>query len=313
MVANTGASELMERPSPHAVVFDASFREAVSAMDAGDLDRLTRLVTANPALVRERLESPGAWLHDVVGRALDGFFRRPYLLWFVAEDPVRNGRLPENIAVLARAIIDAARHDPTSNLQEQLDYALTLVSWSWIARQSGVQIELIDVLIDAGAAPDGNPNNALVNGNVDAARHLLERGATLTLATALCLGLWDEVDRLLMTASDHQKQFSLVLSALNGRADALRRMIRAGVDVNAPSRDLYAHGTPLHHAVCSGCLDAVHVIAEAGADLNITDTAWGGTPLGWAEHYIGEGKADASKQYVEIAAYLRVFLKSRRG
>ena len=82
-------------------------------------------------------------------------------------------------------------------------------------------------------------------------------------------------------------------------------MIRAGVDVNAPSGDLYAHGTPLHHAVCSGSLDAVRVLAEAGADLNIKDTAWGGTPLGWAEHYIGEGKPDASKQYVEIAAYLR--------
>jgi hypothetical protein len=301
----TCAADLMERASPDPAVLDDSFREAVSAIDAGDLDTLTRLVTANPALVRERLESPGSWLRDVVGRALDGFFRRPYLLWFVAEDPVRNGRLPENIAALARAIIDAARHESTSNLQVQLDYALTLVSWSWIARRSGVQIELIDALIDAGAAADGNPNNALVNGNVDAAKHLVERGATLTLATALCLGSWDEVDRLLVTASDHQKQFSLVLSALNGRADALRRVIRAGVDVNAPSGDLYPHGTPLHHAVCSGSLDAVRVLAEAGADLNIKDTAWGGTPLGWAEHYIGEGRADASKQYVEIAAYLR--------
>ena len=107
--------------------------------------------------MRERLESPGSWLRDVVGRALDGFFRRPYLLWFVAEDPVRNGRLPENIAALARAIIDAARHESTSNLQVQLDYALTLVSWSWIARRSGVQIELIDALIDAGAAQTAIP------------------------------------------------------------------------------------------------------------------------------------------------------------
>jgi peptide-methionine (S)-S-oxide reductase len=46
--------------------------------------------------VRDRLESPGAWLRDKVGGALDGFFRQPYLLWFVAEDPVRNGKLPGN-------------------------------------------------------------------------------------------------------------------------------------------------------------------------------------------------------------------------
>jgi hypothetical protein len=72
---------------------DACFREAVSAIDAGNIDALERLVTATPALVRERLASPGAWLRDKVDGALDGFFERPYLLWFVA-DPVRNGTLP---------------------------------------------------------------------------------------------------------------------------------------------------------------------------------------------------------------------------
>jgi hypothetical protein len=284
---------------------DAHFRDAVSAIDAGDIATLQRLVTANPALVRERLASPGAWLRDTVGSALDGFFQRPYLLWFVAEDPVRNGKLPANIAEVARAIIHAARHEAVSTLQEQLDYALTLVSWSWIARQSGVQIELIDVLVDAGAVTDGNPNNALVNGNFAAAEHLVKRGAKLTLAAALCLGQWDDVDRLVTTASERQKQFSFVLSALNGKADALRRMIRVGVDLNAPSADLYSHGTPLHHAVCSGSLEAVEVLVEAGAELGTKDSAWGGTPLGWAEHYLSEGQGNRpGKQYAEIAAYL---------
>jgi peptide-methionine (S)-S-oxide reductase len=284
---------------------DAHFRHAVSAIDTGDLDTLERLVTANPALVRERLTSPGAWLRDTVGSALDGFFQRPFLLWFVAEDPVRTGKLPPNIAAVAHAIIAAGRREGVSTLQEQLDYALTLVSWSWIARQSGVQLDLIDVLVDAGAVADGNPNNALVNGNLAAAEHLVIRGAKLTLATALCLGRWDDVDRLVTTASEQQKQFSFVLSALNGKADALRRMIRAGIDVNAPSADLYSHGTPLHHAVSSGFLEAVEALVEAGAELGSKDSAWGGTPLGWAEHYLGEGQGDRGKQYTEIAAYLR--------
>ena len=285
---------------------DAQFRDAVSAIDAGDVDRLERLIAANPALVRERLESPGTWLRDKVGRALDGFFQRPYLLWFVAEDPVRNGGLPPNIPAVARAIIDAARREGAPTLQEQLDYALTLVSWSWIAQQSGVQIELIDVLVDAGASTDGNPANALVNGHIAAGEHLVKRGAKLTLAVALCLGRWDDVDRLVTTATEEQKRFSFVLSALNGKPDALRRMIRAGVDLNAPSKDLYSHGTPLHHAVSSGSLEAVKALVDAGARLDITDTAWGGTPLGWAEHYLGEGQADArGKEYAEIAAYLR--------
>ena len=293
----------MSATSDEPAILDARFRDAVAAIDRGDVAELERLVSATPALVRERLESPGAWLRDKVGQAIDGFFARPYLLWFVAEDPVRNGSLPANVAVAARSIIDAARRGQVPNLQEQLDYALTLVSWSWIARQSGVQIDLIDVLVDAGAAADGNPNNALVNGNVVAAEHLVARGAELTLATALCLERWNDVDRLVVTANDQQKRFAFVLSALNGKANALRRMIDAGVDLNAPSADLYSHGTPLHHAVCSGSLEAVQVLVEAGADSTIKDTLWDGTPLGWAEHYLKEG--GAPKQYAEIAAYLR--------
>jgi ankyrin repeat protein len=285
---------------------DARFREAVTAIDTGDVAKLERLVAADPALLRDRLDSPGAWLRDTVGGALDGFFERPYLLWFVAEDPVRNGKLPANIAAVARTIIDAARREGVTSLKEQLDYALTLVSWSWIAAQCGVQIELIDVLVDAGAVADGKPNQALVNGHVAAAEHLVKRGAQLTLATALCLGRREDVDRLLPTATERQKQFSFVLSALNGKAEALRRMIRASVDLNAPSADLYSHGTPLHHAVCSGSVEAVEVLAEAGADLSAKDSLWNGTPLGWAEHYVSEGQGKGQgKQYAEIAAYLR--------
>ena len=55
---------------------------------------------------------------------LDDFFARPYLLWFVAEDPVRNDKLPGNIAQVARAIITAAERQRVESLQEQLDYAL---------------------------------------------------------------------------------------------------------------------------------------------------------------------------------------------
>lgn len=285
--------------------FDACFREAVAAIDAGDIERLEHLITTTPFLVRERLVSPGAWLRDKVGMALDGFFQRPYLLWFVAEDPVRNGTLPENIAAVASTIINAARHNSEANLQEQLDYALMLVSWSWIARQHGVQLDLIDVLVDAGAAFDGNQNNALVNANFAAAEHLVKRGATLTLAVALCLGWWNDVDRLVPMASDNEKQFAFVLSALHGKVDALRRMIPAGADSNAPCAELYPHGTPLHHAVSSGSVEAVKVLVQAGANLNVKDSVWGGTPLGWAQHYLSEEQGDhPDKEYAEIAAYL---------
>ena len=274
---------------------DATFQRAVSAIDAGDVGDLEQLVAINPRLVRERLDAPGAWLRDKVGSALDGFFQRPYLLWFVAEDPVRNGRLPGNIADVTRMIVRAAERAGVETLREQIDYALRLVSWSWIARDCHVQIALIDVLIDAGAALDRNAENALVNGNVAAAEHLVARGAPVSLATALCLGRWDDVRRLAATASAEEKQFGLVLAALKGRADALTKVIDLGVDLNVPCASLYSHATALHHAVYSGSLDAVKVLVEAGADLDAKDTIYGGTPLGWAEY---------GKQ-VEIAEFLR--------
>jgi peptide-methionine (S)-S-oxide reductase len=286
-------------------MLDSLFREAVFAIDAGDVSTLERLLATHPRLVRDRLDSAGAWLRDKVGGALNGFFRQPYLLWFVAEDPVRNDRLPKNIALVARTIIQAAQREGVNSLQQQLDYALRLVAWSWVARQSGVQIELIDVLVDAGASPDGVPDDALVNSNFAAAEHLLVRGAEVTLATALCLGRWDDVTRLAQTATAGQKQMGLVLAALKGKAEALTRLIAVGVDVNAPSPDLYSHATPLHHAVCSGSLDAVKVLVEAGAELGTRDRAENATPLGWAEYYQGEKKGDDVKRYAEIAAYLR--------
>src|SRR5688572_962262 len=114
----------MSNPMDDPEILDSLFQEAVSAIDAGDVTTLERLLAANPRLVRDRLHAPGAWLRDKVGGALDGFFQQPYLLWFVAEDPVLHGRLPNNIAQVARTIIQAARRERVDTLQEQLDYAL---------------------------------------------------------------------------------------------------------------------------------------------------------------------------------------------
>ncbi len=283
---------------------DDLFRLAVDAVDRGDVAELDRLLAEHPELAGARLEQPGEWLRAQVGGALDDFFRAPYLLWFVAEDPVRNDRLPANIAEVAARIIAAVRRTGAPSLKEQVDHALRLVSWSWVARRAGVQIALIDVLLDAGADPDRNPENALINGNFEAAEHLLARGAKLTFATALCLGRWADVDRLAPRASATERQFAFVLAALKGKPEALRRALALGVDLDQPSTNLYSHGTPLHHAVSSGCLEAVQVLVRAGAQREVKDTAWQATPLGWAEYYLSLERGEA-REYAAIADYLR--------
>ena len=314
---------------------DAQFREAVAAIDAGDVATLDRLLTTHPALVRNRLDSPGPWLRDKVGNALDGFFKQPYLLWFVAEDPVRNGKLPRNIAQVAAAIIQAAKRHEVVDLQEQLDHALRLVCWSWIARQCGVQIELIDVLLDAGASLDGrtvyqsrygtHSDAAIYNQNFAAARHLVERGGPLTLTTALCLNRWADVDQLLPGAPLAEKQNAFVQAAMNGNSEALRHMLARGMEPTTVGDRNQSHATALHHAVWSGSLDAVRVLVEAGADLTRRDTLYDGTPLGWAMHAEQGQKESTSnnvnekdqpgarKQYREIAEYLRAHSEGERA
>ena len=286
------------------MTIDQLFQQAVVLIGAGDVPALARLLAEHPELTRERLTAPGAWLRDKIGGALDGFFKDPYLLWFVSEDAPVHGRLPKNIAEVARLILRSSQG--AQRLQEQLDTTLRLICWSGVAQRCGVQIELIDTLLDAGASPHSGPNCALVNGHVAAAEHLVARGADLTLASAVCLGRWDDAGRLATRASEADKQFTLVLAALNGKVEAVKWMIEMGADVNRPSADLYAHGTPLHHAVCSGSLATVQALVEAGGDPGRRDTAWNGTPLGWAEYYLTESKDDDSqRRYGEIATYLR--------
>lgn len=262
---------------------DRHFREAVSAIDAGDAGELERLLLAHPGLASERPDSASAWLRNEVGGSLDGYFRQPFLLWFVAGNPVRKDTLADNIARIASVIIDAARHEGVASLQEQLDYTLGLVVTGRIARESGVQIGLMDTLIDAGAVP-GAGHGALGGGNFEAASHLVERGGELTLATALCLGRTDDVERLARTATAQDRQIALAAAALNGQAPALARLIELGVDIDAYSAVIHPHATALHHAVFSGSLDAVEVLVDAGARQDIEDRIFHGTALQWAEH-----------------------------
>jgi peptide-methionine (S)-S-oxide reductase len=73
---------------------DPVFRDAVAAIDSGDVPALELMLAEHPRLLGERL------------RAGEGYFRDPYLLWFVAGNPVRSGSLPANVADVTRTIID---------------------------------------------------------------------------------------------------------------------------------------------------------------------------------------------------------------
>ena len=259
------------------------FARAVAAIDGGDESALELLIGTYPDLVARRAGYGS------------GYFANPYLLWFVAGNPVRHASLPPNIGRLTQRIIDAARTHAVGTLRVQLDYALELVCSGRIPRESGVQRQLIDILVDAGASPDCTPA-ALAHREWDAAERLLQRGARQTLPVAAALRGVDDVMRLLPPSTLQERQIALTAAALAGRVEVVRLLVDAADDVNAFGPDgFHPHATALHQAVYSDSLAVVQVLVEAGADLRIKDRIYGATALGWAGHF----------GHTEIAAYLR--------
>jgi len=273
------------------------FREAIEAIDSGDISTLENMLKAYPNLVRYRLDDPEG-----------GYFKNPYLLWFVADNPIRTEKLPANIVEITRLLADAVKREAAGSAQEQLDCALGLVATGRVPKECGMQIQMMDLLIDAGAKPGGG-NGALAHGNIAAAEHLIKRGGKLTLATAVGLGWIDDVQRMVSEAPKDEQLTALTVAAFYGKADMITLLLSMGIDPNGypnSSSGFHTHATPLHQAVSSGSLDAVKLLAEAGASLDARDKMYDGTPLDWAKYMHRDENFDAVVRgnFKRIAAYL---------
>jgi hypothetical protein len=273
-------------------ISDPLFRHAVTSVDSGDLVMLQELVEQHPRLVRERLDLPE-----------EGYFQHPYLIWFVADNPIRNPTLPGNIVDVTRMLIGNVHQYAPDTYHRQINYTTGLVATGRIPKECGVQLEMIDVLIDAGAAP-GGVIGAIAHGNPEAAAHLVRRGAELTFAAAVGLGWEEDVRRLGATASPDEWDLALMVAAFRGNARLIRYLLLGGASVNGMPLDFqgfHSHATALHQAVSSGSLETVKLLVEAGGDLRIKDRVYDGTPGDWAEYLTRE----EGVRYREIDSFLR--------
>jgi ankyrin repeat protein len=178
-----------------------------------------------------------------------------------------------------------------------------LVSSSHPARV-GLQAALAETLLDYGAVfvgPGSNWQSALMTalefGYLDTAKALARRGAPVdNLAAAAGLGRHDDAICLLPASDKRSRHIALALAAQHGHADVVRLLLDAGEDPNRLNPDgCHPHSTPLHQAALSNHKEVVQLLVERGARLDIRDTIYHGTPLGWALH---GGRT-------EIAEYLR--------
>ncbi|NWG22907.1 MAG: ankyrin repeat domain-containing protein, partial [Pseudorhodoplanes sp.] len=262
--------ELFDRP----VIRDPSFRAAVDAIHVGDVESLERLIDADPRLMTERIREPACYRDS--GRSQ--YFLDPKLFWFVANNPTLTDAMPANIADVARAMIARGVE------KTDLDYTLGLAMTSSAAREHGLQIPLVKVLIEAGATPDPNDmGGVLGHGETGIVEYLVSDGMTMTAPIAAALGRTDALPDLLKSASQREIDEALDLAVINNRLDAARMALAAGANPDRKSSQ-HRHSQPLHQAALHDNVALLELLIAHGARLDAVDDLWGGTPLGWAMH-----------------------------
>ena len=263
------------------------FELAVEAIINGDAPALESLLRANPTLVRARStrEHHATLLHYVAANGVEGYRQKtPMNAVEIAKILLRAG---------AEVDADFAYSAPMRRRYPERvgSTTLGLAATSVHPAAAGVQIALLETLLDANACVDGvaggwNPLvAALHNGRGQAAEYLARRGARMDLEGAAGTGRVDLVKsffkkdgHLKAHATKAQLQTGFAWACEYGRTRVVAFLLQNGLDVGAQP-----HGeTGLHWAGYSGHADIVKLLLKRKAPVNVKDQRHDGTPLGWA-------------------------------
>jgi hypothetical protein len=261
----------------------SKFEQAADAIIAGDAPTLARLLHEDPKLIRAR----STRVH------------RATLLHYVAANGFEDYRqkTPANALEIAKILLDAgAEVDATSDSYGK-DTTLVLVATSIHPKRAGVQIELMQLLLDRGAAPDG-VNPCLRNGRPEAAEFLAQHGAPLDLEGAAGLGRLDQVQKLLGETTPAQRNAGLWWASEYGRDEVVDFLLDNGADLRAGENTALP---ALHWAVVGGHLDTVKLLLKRGASLEAKNQ-YGGTALGQAHWCVAN--SDPAIDYASIVKLL---------
>jgi ankyrin repeat protein len=263
-----------------------TFEVAADAIVTGDVAALKDALGRMPALIRAR--SGRITVYDPPRH-------RASLLHYVAANSVEAYRqkTPPNAVEIARTLLEAgAEVDALADMYGGPATPLNMLVSSDHPARAGLTAALTELLLDHGAAIDGVVPGlwrplftALAFGHADAAVVLASRGASLGLPEAAGLGRLDAVERWLPGADAEARHRALALAAQHGRTQIVDILLAAGEDpnrYNPPGN--HAHSTPLHQAALAGHIAVVELLVAHGARLDLRDTSWQGTPLGWALH-----------------------------
>ncbi len=270
----------------------AQFEAAVDAIVAGDANLLRRLLRENRSLksARSLREHRSTLLHYVSANGVEDFRQKT----------------PPNIVEITRILLDAgADVNAESDAYGGRSTTLGLTATSVHPEVAGVQIPLLELLIERGALLDGpggfsNVVGCLHNGRKCAAEFLAERGARLDLEGAagvgrldFLMGCFDAASVLKPPATDAQMRAGLAWACEYGRDEVIDLLLKRGMPVDAK---LTRGETGLHWAAYDGNASAVRLLLSRGAPVDVIDDSFQGTPLGWCLYAWG-GSAKGPSYY----------------
>ena len=269
-------AEVSDRDSPA-----HHFEAAVEAVINGDIDSLAARIRRYPGLTQAR---------STRITPFDPPMHRATLLHYLAANGVEGYRQksPANAVAVACLLLESGA-DPNAiaNCYGAECTTVSLLVSSTPPANAGTQVPLLDALIDYGATVDGQ--TLLTARSVSfqpAAEALVRLGVKVeNVAAAAGLGLVPETVQLLPAADGPSLHLALALAAQLGHPETTNLLLQAGVDPNRYNPPgTHAHSTPLHQATLAGHIAVVRLLVNHGARLDLEDTIFHGTPLGWAEH-----------------------------
>lgn len=276
------------------------FDDALTALVAGDLERLRVLLSSTPDLARARTNLDPS----------HGYFAGATLLHHVAWNPSRDEPVPSNIVALARLLLDHGADVNATTLGMNGGTTMGLIITSRMASEANASGPLMDLLLARGARLDRNisgvvtpdwagqdvVHNSLANHAPRAAEKLIELGARPDVCVAAALGRMDLLrksfgdDGRLLDRPMHRGKLlderdaiglALLFAYVRGHKEIVDVLLEMDGNWNMTGVN---NGAALHRAAWAGDLDMVRRLVARGADISNRDNPFHSTPLSWAQH-----------------------------
>jgi hypothetical protein len=275
----------------------AQFESAADAVVAGDAETLARLLRENPALVRARStrDHLATLLHYIAANGVEGWRQKT----------------PKNAVEIAALLLDfGAEVDSTCDIYGGGATTLGLAATSVHPQRAGVQIALLQLLLDRGARIDRTGAAAsgqslikacFANGRGEAAEFLSHHCGSLDLEEAAGVGNLDAVrsffdynGALQRGVSEEPLRAGFLWACQFGRNRVVEFLIARGIALGTQDRN---GQTALHHAVIGAQHETAKLLLQHHAPLEIKNT-YGGTVLGQA--LWSAANAGSPKPYLPI-------------